>query len=98
MGFRAIAHATARAALLFLYKEVLRRPLSGLGAIPCARAPVRLPVVLTAEEVRSVLERMRGVTRLVGLLLSRGVAALWKRDAADGVSDAPREGHRRRPG
>lgn len=44
---------------LFLYKEVLRLPLSGLGAIPSARAPVRLPVVLTAEEVRSVLEQMR---------------------------------------
>ena len=61
--------AQALAALLFLYKEVLRRPISGLGAIPRARAPVRLPVVLTAEEVRSVLEQMRGVTRLVALLL-----------------------------
>src|SRR6185503_5718508 len=61
--------AQALAALLFLYKEVLERPLSGLGAIPRARAPVRLPVVLTPEEVRRVLEQMRGVTRLVALLL-----------------------------
>ena len=61
--------AQALAALLFLYKEVLGRPLAGLGAIPRARAPVRLPVVLAPEEVRSVLAQMRGVTRLVALLL-----------------------------
>jgi integron integrase len=61
--------AQALAALLFLYKEVLARPLSGLGELPRARAPVRLPVVLTVEEVRQVLGQMRGVTRLVGLLL-----------------------------
>ena len=61
--------AQALAALLFLYKEVLGRPLAGLGAMPRARAPVRLPVVLAPEEVRSVLEHMRGVTRLVALLL-----------------------------
>ncbi len=61
--------AQALAALLFLYKEVLGQPLVGLGAMPRARAPVRLPVVLAPEEVRSVLEHMRGVTRLVALLL-----------------------------
>ena len=52
--------AQALAALLFLYREVLGRPLAGLGAIPRARAPVRLPVVLA---------QLRGVTRLVALLL-----------------------------
>jgi len=61
--------AQALAALLFLYREVLERPLAGLGAIPRARAPVRLPVVLAPEEVRSVLAQMRGVTRLVAFLL-----------------------------
>ncbi|MGH7693823.1 MAG: phage integrase N-terminal SAM-like domain-containing protein, partial [Gemmatimonadaceae bacterium] len=61
--------AQALAALLFLYKEVLGRPLAGLGAVPRARAPVRIPVVLTPEEVRLVLRELRGVTRLVGLLL-----------------------------
>ena len=64
--------AQALAALLFLYKEVLGRPLAGLGAMPRARAPVRLPVVLSPEEVRRVLEHMRGVTRLVALLLYGG--------------------------
>jgi integron integrase len=61
--------AQAPAALLFLYKEVLARSLSGLGELPRARAPVRLPVVLTVEEVRRVLAPRRGVTRLVALLL-----------------------------
>lgn len=61
--------AQALAALLFLYKEVLGRRLAGLGAMPRARAPVRLPVVLAPEEVRRVLGQMRGVTRLVALLL-----------------------------
>lgn len=61
--------AQALAALLFLYKEVLERPMAGLGAIPRARAPVRLPTVLGPEEVRRVLREMRGVTRLICLLL-----------------------------
>jgi integrase len=59
----------ALAALLFLYREVVGRPLAGVGPVPRARAPVRLPVVLTPEEVRRVLERMRGTTRLAALLL-----------------------------
>jgi len=61
--------AQALAALLFLYREVVGRPLAGVGPVPRARAPVRLPVVLTPEEVRRVLEQMRGTTRLAALLL-----------------------------
>lgn len=61
--------AQALAALLFLYKEVLLRPLAGLGAIPRAKAPLRLPTVLEPEEVRRVITQMRGVTRLLALLL-----------------------------
>jgi integron integrase len=59
----------ALAAILFLYREVLRRPLTELGAIPRPRQPVRLPVVLTAAEVRAVLTQMRGTSRLVALVL-----------------------------
>ena len=40
-----------------------------LGPVPRARAPMRLPVVLTPEEVRRVLEQMQGTTRLATLLL-----------------------------
>ena len=61
--------AQALAALLFLYKEVLERPLAGLGSIPRARAPVRLSAVLTPDEVRRVLAQMHGITRLVAVLL-----------------------------
>ncbi len=61
--------AQALAALLFLYREVLERPLEGVGPLPRARPPMRLPVVLTPEEVRRVLEQMRGTSRMVGLLL-----------------------------
>lgn len=61
--------AQALAALLFLYKEVLGRPLDQAGMIPRARAPVRLPVVLTPPEVQRVLAALRGTMRLVGILL-----------------------------
>jgi integron integrase len=59
----------ALAALLFLYGEVLRRPLGALGSLPRARQPTTLPVVLTPEEVRRVLGELAGVTRLIGLVL-----------------------------
>lgn len=39
-----------RAGLLFLYREVLGVPISGLGPLPRARQPTRLPVVLTRAD------------------------------------------------
>jgi integron integrase len=65
----ASTQAQALAALLFLYGQVLGRPLRGLGAIPRARAPVRLPVVLSRSEVQCVLGRLQGTAALVGALL-----------------------------
>lgn len=59
----------ALAALLFLYAEVLRRPVGVLGRLPRAKQPTRLPVVLTVEEVRRVLAELQGVWRLIGLVL-----------------------------
>jgi site-specific recombinase XerD len=66
----------AAAALLFLYRAVLRQPLDGvdglgqaLRGVVRAKAPHRLPVVLTRDEVRAVLDRMTGTPRLVGLML-----------------------------
>ncbi|MGH2668193.1 MAG: phage integrase N-terminal SAM-like domain-containing protein, partial [bacterium] len=67
-GVSASTQNQARAALLFLYREVLRRPLSRVEVVR-AKEPVRLPVVLTREEVRRVLAELRGVSRLVALLL-----------------------------
>ncbi len=69
---RKLASATqaqALAALQFLYRHEIDRPLSGLGHIPKARAPVRLPVVLTQREVARVLEQLEGVPRLIGVVL-----------------------------
>ena len=51
----AATQAQALAAIVFLYRHVIDRPLSGLGDVPRARAPVRLPVVLTESEARRVL-------------------------------------------
>jgi integron integrase len=59
----------ALAALLFLYREVLGRPLEALGPVPRARPPVRLPVVLSRDEVVRVLGALDGVSWLVALLL-----------------------------
>jgi integron integrase len=59
----------ALAALLFLYRHVLDADLPWLDGIVRARRPARLPVVLTRDEVRAVLARLRGTPRLVALLL-----------------------------
>jgi len=59
----------ASCALVFLYRRVLGRDLEGLDSIERAKAPRRLPVVLTRAEVRLLLEHMNGVPRLVSCLL-----------------------------
>ncbi|HET9276261.1 MAG TPA: integron integrase [Gemmatimonadales bacterium] len=59
----------ALSALLFLYRDVLRRPLGDLGQVFRARSPSRLPVVLTRAEVHRVLEELEGTYRLIGMLL-----------------------------
>ncbi len=62
--------AQALAALQFLYRHVLDRPLQGLeNAIPRARAPVRLPVVLDEREVARLLMTLDGTPRLIATLL-----------------------------
>jgi integron integrase len=59
----------ALSALLFLYREVLKDPLPWINDLVRAERPVRTPVVLTIDEVRSVLDNLRGVPHLVALLL-----------------------------
>ncbi|HEY2291706.1 MAG TPA: integron integrase, partial [Thermoanaerobaculia bacterium] len=64
----------ALSAILFLYREVLGRPLDELGRIAPARRPERLPTVLTRDEVRSLLEQLDGTPRLMaGLLYGSGL-------------------------
>src|SRR3989442_1784309 len=59
----------ALSALVFLYQEVLELPVGWLEALVRAKRPARVPVVLTKEEVRLVLERVRGVSWVVAALL-----------------------------
>jgi integron integrase len=59
----------ALSALLFLYREVLGVELPWLDDIVRAKRPVRLPVVLTREEVRAVIEFLSGPPRLMACLL-----------------------------
>lgn len=55
--------------LLFLYAEVLQLPLPELAGVVRGRRPQRIPVVLTRDEVRRVLDHLRGGVRLAGLLM-----------------------------
>ena len=59
----------ALAAVLFLYRDVLGRPLDWIEPAVRAKRPERLPVVLTRQEARRVLELMIGVPRMVASLL-----------------------------
>ncbi len=59
----------ALSALLFLYREVLKRPVDTLSDVVRAKRPERLPVVLTQAEVKAVLSRLDGSPRLVATLL-----------------------------
>jgi integron integrase len=58
----------ALCALVFLYRDVLGRSLE-LGSLVRAKRPRHLPVVLTREEVRSLLARLEGTQRLMASLL-----------------------------
>jgi integron integrase len=59
----------ALSALLFLYREVLGVELPWLDDVVRAKRPQYLPVVLTRDEVRAVLQRLEGVPRLMAILL-----------------------------
>ena len=64
----------AKSALLFLYREVLDQDLPWLENVERAKAPKRLPVVLTQDEVQAVLSRLAGTHWLVaGLLYGAGL-------------------------
>lgn len=62
----------AKSALLFLYREVLEIQLPWLDNITQAKAPKRLPVVLTVAEVQAVLSRLSGSHLLIASLLYGG--------------------------
>jgi hypothetical protein len=59
----------ALSALLFLYKEVLKRPLEWMNNMRRAKKPSRLPLVFTQEEAQSILRNLDGTKWLMASLL-----------------------------
>ena len=59
----------AASALLFLYREVLGRPIERIGEVKRARTPERLPVVFTRDVVKAILSRLDGTKWLMASLL-----------------------------
>jgi site-specific recombinase XerD len=68
-GVSASTQNQAKAALLFLYKEVLHQDLPWLAEVVAAKASRRLPVVLTTHEVRQLLLQLDGTRWLQASLL-----------------------------
>ncbi len=59
----------ALCALLFLYRDVLRHDIGDLPAVPRARQPDTVPVVLSRDEVAAVMRHLTGVDWLIVALL-----------------------------
>ena len=80
-GVSAATQAQARAALQFLYRHVMGRPLDEVGGgVVRGKAPGRLPKVLTRGEADTLLRQLNGVNQLIaavlygsGLRLSEGL-------------------------
>jgi integron integrase len=68
-GVSASTQNQALAALLFVYAKVLRRPLRPVHDFARGRVSRRVPVVLTTDEVRAVLARLRAPDRLIVSLM-----------------------------
>ena len=69
---RRVAPATqnqALAAILFLFKQVLRKPVGFVEGIVHSKTSRRLPVVLAPDEVRRILAHMTGTPRLCAVLM-----------------------------
>jgi integron integrase len=62
-------HQQALCALIFLYTKVLRISAPWISELVRPKRSRRLPVVLTRDEARRVLERMSGTPRLMASLL-----------------------------
>ena len=62
----------ALAALIFLYRDVLRIDLGPLENLIRAKQPKQLPVVLSIREVASLLAQLEGPTKLMATLLYGG--------------------------
>jgi len=61
-------------AIVFLYNQVIDKPLGDIGDFARAKKPKRLPVVLTRDEANRLLSALSGTTALIaGLLYGSGL-------------------------
>jgi len=72
LGVAASTQNQALNALVFLYRFVIDREIGELTELIRAKRPVRLPVVMTVDEVERVLEGLSGDPLTVALLLWGG--------------------------
>ena len=56
-------------ALLFLYREIVKKDIGYVNGVVRAKRPHRLPVVLTRQEVRSILGCLNGADWIMAMLL-----------------------------
>ncbi len=68
-GVSASTQNQALSSLLFLYGRVLEVKLPWMDGIDRAKRPVRVPVVLTIDEVRALLARLEGTKWMMASLL-----------------------------
>jgi integrase len=83
-GLSASTQNQALCAVLFLYRDLLKMDVGAIAQMPRARMPTRLPVVLSREEARRVLQRLRGVKEALRAHLVE-VKAQHERDLIEGV-------------
>lgn len=68
-GVAASTQNVALCAILFLYRDVLQKPLAQITGVERAPARGKLPVVFTREEVAAVLANLTGVDHLMASLM-----------------------------
>jgi len=56
-------------AVVFLYREVVKKDIGDFGDFPRARKGLRLPVVASRDEVKAVIDRLQGREQLIARLL-----------------------------
>ena len=88
-------HKQALAALLFLYREVLKMNLPWMAEVGRPRAVRRLPVVLTTDELQRTLAGLEGSPLLLAQS-SPGLVSLSVLHGRRIDKHGPARGHRRR--
>src|SRR4029079_19293808 len=73
-------------ALIFLYKEVLTLQIGFIDGVVRAKRPTRLPVVLTKNEVKEILNHLTGTAWLMARLVCEAVLR-WRESCRLRVKD-----------